>query len=689
MSSVVNIPTGLIDALLNQKCVVFVGAGLSRATGVPDWKRLVINLLDWAERHAVAVPDRADLEQAVAENKLLEVVQEMRELLGKEKFRQFMTNVFRHPGVRPTENHLLLSRIPFAAAVTTNYENLVESGYTQMRGVTPHVFTHEDTPELSAALRHSDFFVLKAHGTIDRIETIILSREDYRRVMHSQPAYRDFLKAVFSTRIVLFIGFSLTDPDLLLLLDELRAVYDGYTGTHYALMDISNLSSVERRRFAKDYGIEIIPYTSSTPAHSEVTSFLKELGEKTDPKKLALSKLLLLQKDLDDPDFHFIADTRGSIAIAPKDPEAYEKQPLTLSLRVEFDTKTLEGREAREKWLEHQKTGVPLTISAEHIKDFSVPEPFRRFADIDPGSLQVVMEQRPAEEPFLFRVEAEGKDGRVASIDYLQMYVVRCGTEEVTLSNDRQPSPLKLTLVLRLKEETMQMNWRVAAGDVNVRLALQLEKFFQVISQGGGLRLVSVPSEIAFCRSNVPAGAYRASGERWIQLLEALVLIQSKSSIAINLPDRDISYEEADHIFNVAHILATGHSIIVSKPIVVDTDGERVTAVLEQLRGGQSVRLHSLMGEGEPVNVCGSLIPLGPALVFQDCYLSTEEEAALELVIGGAAAGETIELRLTPCQDGLREARFLKWLPPEEAVALRTQYSHLFREEGGAGKETQ
>jgi hypothetical protein len=217
------VPEELVDQIARGNGVVFVGAGLSQGAGLPGWPGLLRQMLDWSEAHGVNLADRAELEGYIENGELLLVAEEMRERLGKDDFRRFMAEIFRAPGLRPTELHEALVGIPFAAALTSNYDTLLESAYTIVNGVLPHVFTHADYPELSAALRSGEFYVPKVHGTIDRIETVILGQSDYRDVMHAKPAYRQHLTILFSTKTVLFIGFGLTDPDLLLLLDELRA----------------------------------------------------------------------------------------------------------------------------------------------------------------------------------------------------------------------------------------------------------------------------------------------------------------------------------------------------------------------------------------------------------------------------------------------------------------------------------
>lgn len=268
------IPVGLIEQIAKGKCVVFVGAGLSMGAGLPSWSALLRKMMTWAENSGVKLEARAELDGYIDEGKLLMVAEEMLERLGKDRFRQFMEEVFQNPELQPTDAHKLITQIPFSAALTTNYDKLLESAYEL--DVVPPVFTHTQHAELSGALRSDKFHLVKLHGTIDDIETIILARSGYRNLMNDRPAYHTYLTTILSTKTILFLGFSLTDPDPMEHLDELMEIFKGYTGTHYALM--SDIKPIEQSHFHKGYNIQIIPYISSTPDHPEVTAFLSELA---------------------------------------------------------------------------------------------------------------------------------------------------------------------------------------------------------------------------------------------------------------------------------------------------------------------------------------------------------------------------------------------------------------------------
>ncbi|MFC2032558.1 SIR2 family protein, partial [Chloroflexota bacterium] len=271
------IPKNLIEAIKEGSCVAFVGSGLSQTVGLPSWSNLLRQMISWSRDEGINVKDRQELEDLIEHNDFLLVAEELREQLGKENYRQFMVKVLQKANPKPSDVHMQLTRIPFSAVLTSNYDTVLESAYTMASsGSAPHVFTHADYPELANALREGDFYILKIHGTIDRIETVILGRTDYRTVMINNRAYHQQLQAHFSNKTVLFIGCSLNDPDILTLLDELRTTFGDYSGRHFAFL--YEPSKVKLRRFERDYGIQVIPYTPSSTTHPEASTFLNDLA---------------------------------------------------------------------------------------------------------------------------------------------------------------------------------------------------------------------------------------------------------------------------------------------------------------------------------------------------------------------------------------------------------------------------
>ena len=121
--------------------------------------------------------------------------------------------------------------------------------------------------------------ILKAHGDIDRKDTIILSERDYRDIIYRTPGYRAALNVIFITKTLLFVGASLSDPDVNLVLESVSEAFDGKATRHYALVPEGDVSDEEVRHWREFYGVHMILYKASK-GHPEVDMFLETIRDR-------------------------------------------------------------------------------------------------------------------------------------------------------------------------------------------------------------------------------------------------------------------------------------------------------------------------------------------------------------------------------------------------------------------------
>jgi hypothetical protein len=277
MALTIELPAELIDSLRSGKCALFTGAGLSVAAGFPTWSALLEHLIEeGTKRNFINTPKAAELrELAELPNRQLMVAQELSDSFGKELFQTELVNTF---GTRKelTEMHLTFPMIPFSLAITTNYDQLLENGYSKVTDAIPKIYTHADTADFADALWRGDFFILKAHGDVGRKSTIILTQTDYRTIIYSSPGYRAVLTAIFTTKTVLFLGVSLDDPETQLLLEFLHDAFHGSGTYHYALVPQDKFNDTAVNRWRRDFKIHCLRY-DSTPGHPEVNEFVQKL----------------------------------------------------------------------------------------------------------------------------------------------------------------------------------------------------------------------------------------------------------------------------------------------------------------------------------------------------------------------------------------------------------------------------
>jgi len=269
-----SIPMPLLESLKKDRCILFAGSGLSIAAGYPSWSELVDLLVKEA---AAAYPEKAaSLTGYAANNKdPLMIAEFARGKLGLQRCAMHLRQVFDRR-LPPSPVHKLIAATNYRAIITTNYDKLLETAITFERGWFPTVFTSESVSLLGTVLYEGHFFVYELHGDVAAAESIVLTSQDYDRLILRYPHVRSFLQAIFLNYAVLFVGYSLHDPDFQLVLKELRLIFECYTPTQYALLPDAHEFTAEH--LMARMNIQVIPY-SSADGHGGVNEFLRSLQQ--------------------------------------------------------------------------------------------------------------------------------------------------------------------------------------------------------------------------------------------------------------------------------------------------------------------------------------------------------------------------------------------------------------------------
>ena len=166
--------------------------------------------------------------------------------------------------------------------ITTNYDKLIEMGIEKWRTKEPAmVVTNRQLSEMGRILQaRAENFVYKPHGDIEDVESIILTREQYRSLLlHGERHMAlETLKTLMVSRPLVCIGFGLKDPDFLYIRDILSNIYQGNVRDHYAIM--ADVEEGEADYWERHYGIHLVGYeTRMEPDGSRSHAPLLELLE--------------------------------------------------------------------------------------------------------------------------------------------------------------------------------------------------------------------------------------------------------------------------------------------------------------------------------------------------------------------------------------------------------------------------
>jgi hypothetical protein len=522
---------------------------------------------------------------------------------------------------------------------------------------------------LGLALNSKEFFVLKAHGTIERPETIVLTEKDYATLIHNSPGYRTFLKALFLDRTVLFLGFGLNDPELRLLLEELREIFDGHTPHHYALLDVSGTTETEQKNFEAHYGVRIIPYLPSATDHPEVIEFLQEIIAKL-PKHILAHTLtygLTAAKNVLESDSHYkwIMNTEKEFTLREKFDGASKEKPLKITTEFRFDTKEPEGREAHEAFKKFLATGEPITIKSPHLAKFIPPEVFSLLMVEPTDEMQLTMGPVIGHKSLNVRAIFEATDGQKVVLEGIELKNIQSGTEQMILSNEHQTVPWKFRQIIRFNDREAETNFSVDTVDVPISQAVRALKFWQALSKGGSLKLESVETDMRLSHASIAPGAYPALDEDWVRLCEALDLIQKKTGTLFRSPEV-VSPEASREIGLVFQILESGRITATEFPL--DLTRDQAADFLEKVSEDKPLRLTQYADAFVSV-FYGKRISLGPVFIACDkMYITPTHVRDIERQI--RSGNDTISVSLTPVEGNVLEARFPQWLPKDEASAV-------------------
>lgn len=666
----ITIPSELIEKITHDNCVVYVGAGLSMGAGLPNWQTLLENMIEWSLNHGVSFNNKADLKKMIREEKYLKVANIIVKRMGNQRFGEFLVSVFRKPGLRPTEAHLLLPKIPFVSVLTSNYDKLIESAYTIIRqGESVAVFTHSNNRDLAAVLSSKEFHILKTHGSIDDIETVVLSLEDYQKLMHSNELYRIYLEQLFTSKTVLFIGFSLADPDLFSILDGLQVDLKKITPPHYALLEERTITKSEAEELRETYNIHVLRYKASSSSHPEITEFLREITEKT-PKK-PLRQLAELKNNLDDIDTHYkiVATTEGKFEIYEKFPGASEEKPLTTSFTV------IPDQETKEAIQRHIDTGEQLTINNQCIKDVILPELFYKLFNLDTSEITVVIGPNRSEKIIKTRLILQPYNGENVIIEDIELKNISTGKKQAIISNEHQNHIFNIKFILdyTYKDDFHSCKTDVSltldSRELNLRDQLLVDRYYYAICKGSKLYFENIETgtpliDLGFLKIDNPP-----DHPKWVPILEALLLIQTATRTQFSVP-RSLSDEEVKLILNIAYVIKNG----ISKGDVKYTV-EVNTHIAQEILDKKPTIEFSTYSE-EQVLIQGKRVNLGMSWITCNPVLSVDEQIRLreEIKKNPEQARHLAEFATTPENQAL--SYFFDFLSPDDFENLHANLKY-------------
>jgi len=323
----------LLRALESRKTVVILGSGISRPFGHPSWNCFAQLLLERTEKELAVIGGGPELEaikayKSAAEttnasldtNALMFLIGACRSALGEERYGTFIKEQFslapKEPAFNPLKTLLLL---PIHRFVTTNYDWEIEQALVTYRPKPDHretqsflqtgSFTQKAGPDRMVRFALSEIDdqeeVFHCHGRYDDLNSLVATEEDYQRLYLESSAggpraFQELIALLLGSNPLLFIGYSLSDEDLLRPLRQLGVLEPARKVKRpmFALIPSAenNSDALKHAAFLERFGLHVLSYPTKNlqDPTEDLCKRLEELRdtlEKEHGKRAEKSKL--------------------------------------------------------------------------------------------------------------------------------------------------------------------------------------------------------------------------------------------------------------------------------------------------------------------------------------------------------------------------------------------------------------
>lgn len=266
------IPQSLKKYLANNDIIPLIGAGVSMSINKKDGNRAFPSWSELLKRAADKLKD----EKLDAYSKMVnlqvetgmyqEAARVAQKQLSDRRWVEFLNSQFAIDFKQFDDSCKALPKVIWQLSnrvITLNYDKVLEWAHEESANLC--VFDNANHSQLAEFTRaNSKEMLWHLHGKIENPKHMVLTPESYNR-LYQEDAEEHYLaalikfKELLSNKIILFIGCSLDDAELLAEIARQNELFDGNTGPHYALVKESDKQAID----AKLTGIPVDTITFS------------------------------------------------------------------------------------------------------------------------------------------------------------------------------------------------------------------------------------------------------------------------------------------------------------------------------------------------------------------------------------------------------------------------------------------
>lgn len=280
-----NWPNALIKELAARRCIIFLGSGASAAsiaadgiTRPPTWSQFLEGLI-------TIMNDKKDeslIRDFIKKDKFLDAAEIILENISPANYTDYLRNSLQLPKFKPSIIHESVFKIDPKVVITTNYDDIYDNYCKLGASSNGYNICRQNENHLVSDLRSPYRSVIKAHGCISNSSNTILTRSQYFEARLKYSNFYKILDSLFLTNTILFLGYSINDPDIQLVLENASIAAIG-SHPHYACM-ANSLHPTMKNVMSKTYNIELIEFDAGD--YVQLETGLSDLASEVETYRL-------------------------------------------------------------------------------------------------------------------------------------------------------------------------------------------------------------------------------------------------------------------------------------------------------------------------------------------------------------------------------------------------------------------
>lgn len=259
----------IITASQNNKLVFFIGAGFSKLSEtkslkIPSWEELINEL-----KEDLNISNESDF---------LKIAQLYFLKFGEHAYYNKVKSSIKD--LAPSKFHKNLFDLNPHYIITTNWDNLIENT-AQEKGLAYDLICSD------ADLAHSqlDKKIIKMHGSFQQ-HNFVFKEDDYLQYSQNFPLMENYIKGIFSTCTIVFLGYSYSDYNLKQIVSWITRISKATPKKYF----LQGEFDVAQNKYLENHGISLLtPFTKDLSYEPLYKSFFEDLNTVIKPEKIILS----------------------------------------------------------------------------------------------------------------------------------------------------------------------------------------------------------------------------------------------------------------------------------------------------------------------------------------------------------------------------------------------------------------